>query len=73
MIGTDYARRRDYSAVMAAAVLGLPDFTHVAPDAPRRLGCVVTSNWDGTPRPHNKAAMKAAKQHKAAMRRAGKR
>ena len=39
-------------------------------DAPR---CVVHSQWDGTPRPRNKAALKAAKQHKAATRRAGKR
>lgn len=40
--------------------------------ASSRVRCVVDSTWDGTPRPRNKAALKAAKQHKAATRRAGK-
>ena len=51
----------------------LPDFAHAAPlNSPWQVRCVVRSEWDGTPRPRNKAAMKAAKQHKAATRRASK-
>ena len=74
VIGTDHASGPDCSAAVDAPAP--PDDAWCARyvrDKYDPIRCVVHTRWDGTPRPRNKAAMKAAKQHKAATRRAGKR